>query len=1050
MTTATPEFSPTQEVRFALVMYGGSSLCVYMNGVAQEFLHLVRATAPATPLSSGPTQVSPLGDDAGTEGVYRKLGQLLSYGKKPSTGSPADGDPISTRFVVDIISGSSAGGINGVFLGKALANDQRIGQLRDLWIEQGDFAKLLNDGQVKDTEGLPVRKPPESLLSGYRMYRKLLEAFDGMETESQPVPESRLVEELDLAVTTTDLRGLPLPIKLYDSVIKERRHRNVFRLKYRTEQASGRDQNDFVGNNPGLAFVARSTSSFPLVFEPTVLDDIGPVLAGMSAYNSSPFDPDTDARWGDVFFPDYKHADDPYRRRSFGDGGDIDNKPFSYAIEQLTVRRSTVPVNRKLVYVEPDPGRTVSETAVTDRINTVDSITKAALLPRVETIREDLDRVREHNDAVKRVSDVVVTVEDALLHRVLAPAAPTAGGPAAAHTKEHTDRWLEERGPAARAHGVSYMVYHRLKVQQAAERLGLLLARARGIDDASDHSRAVGIVVQEWVAETYVSPFEDPPFSSHQTENRFLLDFDLDFRMRRINFVERRADEMLCDNERATKLLLVATGATRPPDSGEFEASLRNAKRALNAAYVRLRWCWKDVGNELAKQIENLKIPPAQLDAILVGEPGTGGQPASTPAERAKRLLGDAGLQERLVLVAGIITKKASSAFQDAAGQIDEALGGGPEPAPDDLGRQALRFFFQQFEDYDMATFPLLSAFGDANRVDVLRVSPYDATSLVSAEQAAAKLGGTKLGHYGAFIKDSWRRNDVMWGRLDTAERIITALLPLDNPQREALLVEAQERILAEELASRDVTEALSAAVTAGTALPEETKQLVREAVGQAMTGKKLRENVKAGFTLPPGPEPQYSLEVASRATRVMGDILKDLSRPRPTGSAAKPGGAPAAVYGALNLPGRLLAGLGRFAWGLVEISVPGTLGWRIARYWLQLLAFVEVFLIVAGIALNQRGAVRLGWLTLFITLFLVLAKTLVGEVLRSRQRLVRGLVAGIAVAVLGLALFGGVRVTQNARDRTCRSAPASLLRKASPFSCPADVVVGTLRYSRP
>jgi len=36
----------TQEIRFATVLYGGSSLAVYMNGVAQELLRLVRSTAP--------------------------------------------------------------------------------------------------------------------------------------------------------------------------------------------------------------------------------------------------------------------------------------------------------------------------------------------------------------------------------------------------------------------------------------------------------------------------------------------------------------------------------------------------------------------------------------------------------------------------------------------------------------------------------------------------------------------------------------------------------------------------------------------------------------------------------------------------------------------------------------------------------------------------------------------------------------------------------------------------------------------------------------------
>ncbi|HWO08399.1 MAG TPA: hypothetical protein VNN80_02935, partial [Polyangiaceae bacterium] len=37
-----------QEIRLAVVMYGGVSLCIYINGVAQELLQLVRATAPKT------------------------------------------------------------------------------------------------------------------------------------------------------------------------------------------------------------------------------------------------------------------------------------------------------------------------------------------------------------------------------------------------------------------------------------------------------------------------------------------------------------------------------------------------------------------------------------------------------------------------------------------------------------------------------------------------------------------------------------------------------------------------------------------------------------------------------------------------------------------------------------------------------------------------------------------------------------------------------------------------------------------------------------------
>ncbi len=42
-----PLFTPTQEVRFAVVMYGGVSLAIYINGVVQELLQRTGAPAKA-------------------------------------------------------------------------------------------------------------------------------------------------------------------------------------------------------------------------------------------------------------------------------------------------------------------------------------------------------------------------------------------------------------------------------------------------------------------------------------------------------------------------------------------------------------------------------------------------------------------------------------------------------------------------------------------------------------------------------------------------------------------------------------------------------------------------------------------------------------------------------------------------------------------------------------------------------------------------------------------------------------------------------------------
>src|SRR4051812_28135171 len=100
-----PPFELEQEVRFAVVLYGGVSLAIYINGVAQELFRLVRATAPERPLAQDgrsegeaervyvPNERDATGREpvAGSERVYRTLGQLLGAAGAPRpAASPSD------------------------------------------------------------------------------------------------------------------------------------------------------------------------------------------------------------------------------------------------------------------------------------------------------------------------------------------------------------------------------------------------------------------------------------------------------------------------------------------------------------------------------------------------------------------------------------------------------------------------------------------------------------------------------------------------------------------------------------------------------------------------------------------------------------------------------------------------------------------------------------------------------------------------------------------------------------------------------------------------
>jgi patatin-related protein len=588
-----------QEIRFALVLYGGASLAVYIHGVTREFFHLVRSTAV---------------DEAeltGTERVYRKLA------------SAPDGT-IRTRFLVDIASGTSAGGINAIFLGKAFANGQTLDQIGRLWLDQADATALLNTDKV-----------PRSLLSGSAIQSRLTVALAGMGSGTG----SPMQPEMDVFVTATDIQGLELPLDLADKTVFEKRHRNVFHLRF------GPNENDFTNErDPFLAFAARATSAFPFAFEPACLGDI----AGDCA----------------PFFPDYGSKD--CRHRAFGDGGYLDNKPFTHAIQALSQRSSDLPVERKLVYVEPspdEPDHPAANEASPPPDFLQNSLDALITLPRQETIREDLERVLERNRLIERMQEIASHVEEDVGKFI-----------GRMEGAEYASRTLADE---IRDRGPGYAGYHRLKVRAVTDDLAGMLTQPREAVDA-------------WRRNHYSE--QDPD----RSEARFLLDYDLGFRERRLRFLLRTF--------------------TDPA-----------TKRELN---------------RIAATLKGLRRPGITAEAI---------------ADRFREV------------------------FIRAAADAEACLD------PDS------RRWFDQFEYYDQIAFPVFyeASVGEAEFCEVFRISPRDATGILdesSPKEKRRKLAGTALFHFGAFLKREWRENDLMWGRLDGAERIIRMILP-DNPSRAAELI---------------------------------------------------------------------------------------------------------------------------------------------------------------------------------------------------------------------------------------------------------------------
>ena len=725
------ELALEQELRLAVVLYGGVSLAIYMYGVAQELYNLVWATAPSQSYADGGEPPGTLARDRpeSTDAVYRELARLLPLGPG---GDGADG-PVRTRFVVDIVAGTSAGGINGICLAKALAGEADLSRLKDIWLEQGDIGVLIND----ELSGYP-EAPPSSLLSGRRMLDKLIGAITGMAPQRNG--PSRLVDELDLWVTATDLEGLEIPIQIANTTANERRHANRYHFRYSAED--GRD--DFDGTADGfIAYAARSTSAFPFAFAPVLLDDLGDLgkvpddawTRFYSAYDSAP--------------------PPPFERRAFSDGGILDNKPFSYATRTLLNRHASLPVTRKVLYVEPDPAGKVGKPP-RDRWNAIDTSQAALLgLPQQEHIREDVQIVLDRNRTIERVRDIV------------------------AHAEGTTP------GQAAAQSGPGYGVYRRLKVRGVVDYLTALVVRAAGFDPGSDEDFAVHYMVRAWKESEYGEELA--------AADEFLRQFDSPYRLRRVDFVLERIKQLRsADTEEVAQVLELCGVAPAPElDAAARDDELIDLRRKLADARREFRQAERELvrrDGELALALGGLGIGRDELRYVLEGRTD------EEMLARANEKLPPGGFED----AASIIRQALAKAAEHLRAAVDETL-----KAPPDAGepatslRKALRFARETFEAYDLPLYLVQygTPVGETNPVDIVRVSPLEARG---PRGCTRELRGLRLHHFGAFLDAKWRAYDMVWGRLDGAECLIRALLPDDETTADRLVHAAHTRILEE------------------------------------------------------------------------------------------------------------------------------------------------------------------------------------------------------------------------------------------------------------
>jgi patatin-related protein len=342
-----PEFG--QELRLATVMTGGVSLAVWMGGLTNEINRVVRAGH----------------DTHRTQDVYLALKRLMD-----------------TDVRVDVISGTSAGGINGAVLALAVARDADLSFLRNLWLGEASLTELLRS---------PTERSPRSLLRGDEYFLPALErAFATISGPRDPADD----DYPHLMITTTLLQGETRSVADdYGTIVRDVDHRGLFTF-------SGPD---FA--NPdieaALALAARCTASFPGAFEasfcPVGEDGKKPIRPGN--YPRRNMEP-----WIDTTMSRYTV-----------DGGVLVNKPIGPAIEAIFKHGPPIrPVRRILGYIVPDPGvSTYGEREAEDTPPPLGNVLVESLLeiPLAQSISAELARVRDHNRQVasqRRTRDEIV------------------------------------------------------------------------------------------------------------------------------------------------------------------------------------------------------------------------------------------------------------------------------------------------------------------------------------------------------------------------------------------------------------------------------------------------------------------------------------------------------------------------------------------------------------------------------------------------------------------------------------------------------------------
>lgn len=744
-------------------MTGGASLSVWMGGACVELYRMTHV------------------DPAAPSGVY---GRLL--------------DLTSTKPVVDVITGTSAGGLNGTLLAAALAwrvPTAAFEGLRETWMEAANLATLMRPLRESD---------PPSILDGDGAFvppllKRLREWHKASRSDSAP-------PAVDLVTTFTTIvpRGRVLSDD-FGERMDEVTHAGT--LRFTAAQLADDTDAELTEK---LAIASRVSASIPGVFE-------------------SAFLPLSDAEASAAGKPNFAAHATVGTAASAGwavDGGLVVNLPLTEALDRIFAQDSPGAVRRVVLYVSPTPGM-ASDVAVdpTTRPDLAQTLASVVTAPRAEGVAADLETIRRHNAAVDRQRSA----------RLLMPTVIQA---------EWMSRILPDYVRARSEQSVTRTV-GRLEaadvipadVDRGALRAHLVQARSALIpcDRLTDwvdwpwgiapleQSISFAISIINRALTTPIPPLPPQPDDTRRPGDARPRDPDreriehaysgLAEQKRRLHRIKRAADELRRIDAQFWAARVAAlsddpTGGAARASSGRFDpdhgkgdkGDATGSTRPSSRDRIARLQAWAEASYE--------SWPAARgRDLTIAGEEGTVERRDVLRYIEHQMSEVAAALQQidrpLHVVVEAIVGRSApqwrgnrcevrqdwaARAAREAEELRDEytAVVGGPGASTHAVVEGLLRMHVFQ-------TVAVGDVVDREQAVEVMQLS-WNAPDYVTGRAAADKLTGTEGARMGAFMKPSWRANDFFWGQMDAAARLVRLLL---DPRRLAQLGVSSQDVIA-------------------------------------------------------------------------------------------------------------------------------------------------------------------------------------------------------------------------------------------------------------